>query len=278
MAVHLPQNPKDASLFALFWLGGVFTLVYECYFILWSYHTDWNSTVISLYVLTFYLAAMIYTSMYKIVSTDVTLKAKKGNDVIVKRSPSEGWKYCQLCQIEAPPRSHHCKICDECVLKRDHHCWYAGYCIGFQNHRYFICLVVHTSIAGLFANIYNWEFVMAAKGGFTWTTLPSLIAPHAGLVFGQYSIYEFVITCITSAGTLFTMFFVALLVIQLIQMAEGQVQHERKKGIRDYSLGFRNSVEEIFGSAGLWAMLCPFIPTTLPGDGTSFRRREEKLE
>ena len=36
------------------------------------------------------------------------------------------WKYCNACQIMAPPRSHHCKICNKCVLKRDHHCFLTG--------------------------------------------------------------------------------------------------------------------------------------------------------
>ncbi|KAK3728789.1 hypothetical protein RRG08_013512 [Elysia crispata] len=210
------------------------------------------------------------------ISTDVAFKPQEVIST-VKKSSSDGWKYCQLCQIEAPPRSHHCKICAECILKRDHHCWFSGYCVGFQNHRYFICLVLHASVAGLFANIYNWEYVMAVKGGFTWTTLPSLLAPHVGLVFGHYSAYQFIITCITSVGTMFTIFFVSLLGIQINQMFHGQVQYERKKDITDYSLGFNNSVIEIFGSAGLWALFCPFLKSTLPGDGTSFHSRDGKV-
>ncbi|GFO49636.1 palmitoyltransferase [Plakobranchus ocellatus] len=154
MAVHLPQNGTDAALFALFWLGGIFTLVYECYFILWSYHTEWNNTVFCLYLSAFYLAAVIYSCMYKIISTDVSLQASNCD---AQNLSDVGWKYCEVCQSYAPPRSHHCKICNECILKRDHHCWYAGYCIGYQNHRYFMCLVFHASVAGLFANIYNWD-------------------------------------------------------------------------------------------------------------------------
>ncbi|GFR77135.1 palmitoyltransferase [Elysia marginata] len=276
MSLHLPQNLNDAALFALFWLGGVFTLVYECYFILWSYHSEWNATVVSLYVLAFYLAGIIYFCMYKIISTDVSFKGHEDN-VAVESESSEGWKYCQVCQINSPPRSHHCKICDECILKRDHHCWYAGYCIGYQNHRYFVCLVLHCSIAGLFANVYNWEYVMAVKGGFTWTTLPSLIAPQVGLVFGQYSTFEFVMTCVTSAGTLFTIFFISLLVIQFTQIINGQVQYEKKKGITDYSLGFKNNIAEVFGLVGLWALLCPFVTSPLPGDGKRFCSGGDKL-
>lgn len=276
MFLHLPQNKKDGALFAVFWFGGVFTIVYECHFILWSYHTEWNTTVVGLYVLTFYLAFINFTCMYKIITTDVSFKQRK--DVVAKSFQSEGWKFCQVCELMAPPRSHHCKICNECILKRDHHCWYAGYCIGFQNHRYFFCLALHASVAGLLANYYNWEHVMLIKGGFAWTTLPGLIAPHVGLVLGQYSLHEFIMTVVTSAGAMFTLFFVSLLVFQVIQLIGGQVQHEKKKGITDYSLGFKNSVAEIFGSAGLWALVCPFVPSTLPGDGTAFPRRDKKVQ
>ncbi|RUS76545.1 hypothetical protein EGW08_015700 [Elysia chlorotica] len=275
MVVHLPQNNKEFLYFTFFWLGGVFTLIYECYFILWSYHSKWNSTVVILNAMAFYLAFIIYSCMYKMISTDIAFKPQADNSG-VKRFPLEGWKYCEICQNDAPPRSHHCKICNECILKRDHHCWFSGYCVGFHNHRYFICLVLHASVAGLIANVYNWEYVMAVKGGFTWTTLPSLLGPHVGLVFGYYTTQEFIITVITSVGFMFTLLFVSLLVLHIRQMVQGQVQFEMKKGITLYSMGFNNSVVEIFGSAGLWALLCPFVKSTLPGDGTWFLLRDEE--
>ncbi|CAL1526517.1 unnamed protein product [Lymnaea stagnalis] len=269
---HLPRTTTDWIMFFIFWLGGLWTLFYEYYFIMCSYHKDWNSYVIFHVAVAGFLALSIYTNMILIISSDVTTRSVSLSAVL----PSDKWKYCDICQLSAPPRSHHCKLCNACILKRDHHCWFAGYCIGFSNHRYFICLAFYMSIAGVYANIYNWDFFLSVKGGFTWTTLPSLIAPHVGLMFGTYTFYEFFITIVSSTGFLVTIVFLWLLETQILQFVKGQVMHEKKKGINDYSLGLSNTFNEIFGSAGFWVFLCPLVRTKLPGDGTSFLTRDDK--
>ncbi|KAH9507332.1 hypothetical protein Btru_057802 [Bulinus truncatus] len=230
---HLPRTRNDLLLFTVFWLGGLFTLFYEYCIVLASYHDSWNGYVTFHIIMSGFLAVMIYVNMLMLITSDVS-----ANSVVVPNGePPKGWKYCDKCQRNAPPRSHHCKFCNECILKRDHHCWFAGYCVGYNNHRYFFCLAFYMSLAGIYANVYNWEFFMKVKGGLAWSTLP---------------------------------------VTQIIQLCTGQVQYERKKKILDYSRGIKNTYREIFGTAGLWILVCPLIPTTLPGDGTSFETREKK--
>jgi hypothetical protein len=46
-------------------------------------------------------------------------------------------KFCKLCQIAPPLRSHHCKTCRRCVATFDHHCEFVGNCIGEGNRRLF---------------------------------------------------------------------------------------------------------------------------------------------
>ncbi|XP_055895954.1 probable palmitoyltransferase ZDHHC24 [Biomphalaria glabrata] len=271
--LHLPRTRNDKLLFIVFWLGGLFTLYYECCLVLASYHDSWNGYVTFHVTFSAVLALYIYLYMFMLIRSDIST-----NSIIIKNGDlSEGWKYCQRCQRNAPPRSHHCKCCDLCILKRDHHCWFAGYCVGYSNHRYFICMAFYMSLAGIYANVYNWEFFLKVKGGLAWSTVPGLLAPHVGLIFGVYSWYEFFITLTTTVGALFTFLFVWLLAIQIIQFSTGQVKYERKNNIFDYATGYKNTFKEIFGSAGLWVFLIPFIPTKLPGDGTRFAKVDRKL-
>ena len=121
---------------------------------------------------------------------------------------------------------------------------------------------------------------MAAKGGFTWTTIPSFIAPHVGLCHGYYTLYEAVITFLTSIGLFLMIMMYTLLFMQIKQFLRGQVKHEVKKNIVDYSLGWQTTKDEIFGSMGFLVFLFPFgfISTTFPSDGTWFPRNEKKME
>eukprot|EP01084_Bolivina_argentea_P041901 77356_1 len=47
-------------------------------------------------------------------------------------------RYCKICEIYKPPRTHHCSQCGICIDRMDHHCIWLNKCIGYNNHRYFI--------------------------------------------------------------------------------------------------------------------------------------------
>lgn len=46
--------------------------------------------------------------------------------------------FCQMCQMNRPPRAHHCKTCNVCVALKDHHCKFINNCVGARNYRSFI--------------------------------------------------------------------------------------------------------------------------------------------
>ncbi|PVU89668.1 hypothetical protein BB559_004999 [Furculomyces boomerangus] len=38
-------------------------------------------------------------------------------------------KYCEICKIKCPARSHHCNVCNACVAAFDHHCVLTNRCV-----------------------------------------------------------------------------------------------------------------------------------------------------
>ncbi|KAH3799421.1 hypothetical protein DPMN_153029 [Dreissena polymorpha] len=279
---RLPKTLQDAVGQAVFVFGGVVLLWYELGHILSSYYLHLNgngrltseeeSEVMIQYVVAIYFAINIYGNYYKIVTTDTS----KDRYMFMSSSlMPEGWRYCAECDLNLPPRSHHCKVCNVCILKRDHHCWFTGCCIGYFNHRYYIAMVTHIVAAALYCNIYNLEFVVTVKGHLTLWKFLSYLGPHFGLIFGYYGFYTFFITTMTTVGSVLFLIFTWLLYIQIEQLWYGQTKHERKKRIKKYNLGFLHTLRECLGTRWFLVFLFPWLPSPLPGSGTSFKLKSD---
>lgn len=55
--------------------------------------------------------------------------------------PRASARICGLCNTPKPARCHHCSACKQCFLKMDHHCVWLNACVGYQNYKYFFCLL-----------------------------------------------------------------------------------------------------------------------------------------
>lgn len=62
-------------------------------------------------------------------------------------------RYCLLCQVFKPDRTHHCSICNICVLNMDHHCPWINNCIGFYNRKFFIQLLIYFLLTVVYLDI-----------------------------------------------------------------------------------------------------------------------------
>ncbi|KAF9157658.1 palmitoyltransferase pfa5, partial [Mortierella sp. AD010] len=66
---------------------------------------------------------------------------------ISKRDGRPRW--CDICKIIKPDRSHHCSECNSCVLRMDHHCPWVNGCIGFGNYKFFYLFILYGSLSAL---------------------------------------------------------------------------------------------------------------------------------
>lgn len=62
-------------------------------------------------------------------------------------------RYCLLCQVFKPDRTHHCSICNVCVLNMDHHCPWINNCIGFYNRKFFLQLLIYFLIIAVYLSL-----------------------------------------------------------------------------------------------------------------------------
>lgn len=258
----------DNIAFNIFLFGGIVLLWYEACFVLPSYAPGIVRFVWMHYVVATWLAFSIYGNMYKLKTTDVAYKGRS-DDYGMTNKP-RGWKYCRVCVMDTPARSHHCKVCNVCILKRDHHCWFAAGCIGYHNHRYYVVMVTYMVIAGIYCNWFNSDFVTSVTGGFSVVNVLLFLGPHVGWVFGVLDYYEFFVYTLSSAGIIMTVLFTWLFVIQLIQIRSGQTKYERKMEIYNYGMKRQWNFDEVFGERSFLVFLWPFLKSTLPGDGIVF--------
>ncbi|CDJ39237.1 zinc finger DHHC domain-containing protein, putative [Eimeria tenella] len=53
-------------------------------------------------------------------------------------------RYCKVCNVWKPDRTHHCSACGRCILNMDHHCPWINNCVGFYNRRFFLQLLLYS--------------------------------------------------------------------------------------------------------------------------------------
>ncbi|OMP88537.1 Palmitoyltransferase swf1 [Diplodia seriata] len=57
---------------------------------------------------------------------------------------------CRTCHLPKPARSKHCPICKTCVARMDHHCIWVNNCVGRENYRWFLALLLSTTLVLLY--------------------------------------------------------------------------------------------------------------------------------
>ena len=141
------------------------------------------------------------------------------------------WKYCEICQLWAPPRAHHCDFCRVCILKRDHHCFFVGNCIGFRNQRYFVVLSLYIVIIGFWGGYLTGSYITGnywAEASWWDFLLPvTIVKVLMGYVEWLYALMVFQAYCLWFFGSVAVFYFLS----QMIIIAQGVTLYELAKNI-----------------------------------------------
>lgn len=180
-------------------------------------------------------------------------------------------RYCLICHIFKPERSHHCSACNRCVLNMDHHCPWLNNCIGFYNRKFFLLLLFYTitSMAEVF--IYYLP---------TWfRNVIFIFDRRFEAPFNPY--YLTVICYLMNLGMLIVVSMFFKFHITLIAQNMTTIEHmDRKRGAEskndsgNYDMGMYYNFIQIFGKNPLLWLLPVFMKSGKPvGDGVVWPQR-----
>lgn len=258
---------KVAFTFTHVGLTGI--ILFEMLHVLPMYHEKY-STLYKIHVsAALFIAYQVFSNMYCLILVDSSVKAP---DLKLPFILQSGWTYCHVCQVNAPPRSHHCPICEVCVLKRDHHCIFTGNCVGFYNHRYFVAMVTYLWLGCVYTLIFTREFYAEILGDFDYTLVFKFLFPMLVWVFGYISVYQLSVLIVMVINIMAMFLFSCLIGFQVFFISRGQTQFECKKKLRNYHHGFFINWQTVLGKYWYLIWFSCFIPSPLPGDGVEFQR------
>ncbi len=230
-------------------------------------------TYVYINIVTNWLCTKCYTSFIRVTRD----RPDKEEDIAIRLN-AEGndkkqlkWRFCDICEMNIPPRAHHCKVCKRCVLKRDHHCFVLGVCIGYWNQRFFFVLsfwmLVGCTLGEFFTCIYLKDNILELSGSYFDLFFPVTLYSW---VCGYVSLD--VVLTVSMAYLLFLGILrsINFFNVQLLVITNGKTSHEEWKHVPvRVRTGVSDNLHSVFGP--FWALNFLFPAHILfqqPGDGT----------
>lgn len=179
-------------------------------------------------------------------------------------------RWCQICNVFKPERSHHCSVCNKCVLNMNFHCPWVNNCIGFYNRKFYMLLLFFVLILVIYVDITEgylfYDICMKLfKKNINYNEIN-----HIGFVIICY-IAILVFTFIMLRCTIFQLKLV-LLNSTLIESLDQMHKIENKK----FNVGYRQNWEQVFGKELLlWFFPFPTTRGKPEGDGLTWKIKEE---
>ncbi|XP_058515894.1 palmitoyltransferase ZDHHC20-like [Ochotona princeps] len=196
-------------------------------------------------------------------------------------------RYCKVCDVWKPDRTHHCSACGRCVLNMDHHCPWINNCVGFYNRKYFIQLLVYAliSLFMVFCHGFYFIFMESLRTGTQlhygraprqFSTGTSTTTTTGEVDFQQHapwSVLRYVYVCLVLFVSMILIFalipfsrFHMNLVLRNSTTIENMdvVNRDRNR----YDLGVSRNVEQVFGANPCcWLIPLQSAATRPVGDG-----------
>ncbi|CAH1790205.1 unnamed protein product [Owenia fusiformis] len=201
-------------------------------------------------------------SIWKMMTVEITCRGHMLPSVL-----KPGWRFCYVCEHNAPPRSMHCSECDTCVLTRDHHCLFTDSCVGHSNKRYYMNFLITLCIGAIYCNIMNFDYTWHIIGGISFKSVFTMLLPMLTWLLGYAESFTFSVAFMSALCVVGCALLLVLCTYHLMLILNGQTVYEKAKNIRDFDLGWKKNIIEVFGDHWYIAWISPFIPSTLPSIG-----------
>lgn len=103
-------------------------------------------------------------------------------------------KFCSACNIYRPYKMSHCSDCRHCVHEKDHHCQFLNNCVGRNNLRYFLFLLLSSSVLIYIGIKFIEQYILnsvniCVKIIKTIVNVISVVAPMVPLGFSIYYVF-----------------------------------------------------------------------------------------
>ena len=118
-----------------------------------------NTFKISFLIAVFhFLLAMLLWSYY------MTIKTSPGKvpafwGLYIEDDDNKRRRFCVICRVCKPRRSHHCGRCNCCILNMHYHCVWVDNCIGFYNRKFYMILLFYFCCIILFFDFSAFYYV-----------------------------------------------------------------------------------------------------------------------
>lgn len=200
-------------------------------------------------------------------------------------------RYCRICKMYKPDRTHHCSVCRRCVLRMDHHCVFVNNCVSFYNHKFFISFVSYAFLGCVFVVIVSFPTFMAiianqsgpgsvSEAGGDWARIRVQVLRTGFTAIERLSPLMRTLAMVGYISSAAFAFALAIFVgLHFYLVSKGRTTIEmyeltdtaRAARVAEYDLGASKNCRNVFGTNPL----CWFFPTRayIDGDGIEWERR-----
>lgn len=250
--------------FIIFVLLIIFSIHFTYVFLIfWPKLPDWLAVLVLLSHYTGF--SMLLVSFYQCVMTDPGLVPP--NWGFYMGDETKRRRYCKMCNVWKPDRTHHCSICNRCILNMDHHCPWINNCVGFYNRKFFIQLLLYVYVVlGLIA-CTSWKDI--------YDRLLMAVCDPRHVSLGSYAKDGVVIVMyLMTVMLMVTLTNFIKFHVKLVMDNYTTIENlERDEGAKSkFDIGKRRNLEQVMG-ASPWFWWCPLhTQASRPiGDGVRWR-------
>ncbi|CAG9478084.1 palmitoyltransferase, putative [Plasmodium vivax] len=262
------EKKKGGSIF-IFIVFFILTFIYIGYtgIVLRSWFIPYRSgsfTIAALFHVFFFLFLL---SFIKCASTDPGKVPRNwgfyiGDDVKRRR-------YCKICNVWKPDRTHHCSACNRCVLNMDHHCPWINNCVGFFNRRFFIQLLFYGLICLFMVALQTFYYIFIDNANAYIEDGFHDKSSFVALEYTYASIVLFLTFVLIFALVPFTKFHLKLISKNSTTIENMDIYNQ---DYNMYNVGCEDNAKQVFGN-NILCWMCPFhcISNRPAGDGVRWR-------